>query len=490
MTPHAIHSIDAMKPRLALLSAALLLAGCAVGPDYRRPEAPVPTQFREADGWKLAAADASATTAATHTTDAQASNAWWKHFADPQLDSLVEQVELSNQNIRGAEARYRQASALLDAAQAAYFPTLNATAGVTRNQGVTTTTTGGTTASAGAPIRNTSRLSLTASWEPDLWGRIARSSEAAGASAAAVGADLQAARLSAQAAVTQAYLQLRINDAQHALLARTVDAYTRSAEITRNRFDAGVAARADVTQAQAQLKTAQAQLIDLGIQRRQLEHAIAVLTGRPPADLALAPASTLPALPAVPGLLPSTLLERRPDIAAAERRVAAANAQIGVAQAAFFPTLTLGATAGTQASALARVLSLPNQFWSLGPNLALSVFDAGARSARKAQAIAAWDESVAAYRQTVLTAFQEVEDNLAALRILEAEAQAQAEALAAATETLALVNNQYLAGTVSYLNVTNAQTVALNAERARLDILVRRLTGSVALFKAVGGNPS
>lgn len=473
------HASARMKPRLALLCAILLLAGCAVGPDYQRPDAPVSAQFREADGWKLAAAgDPQAQPAAS---------TWWKHFGDPQLDQLVEQADLSNQNIRVAEARYRQASALLDAAQAAQFPTLNASAGVTRSQGVSTTTTGGTTASAGAPIRNTSRLSLAASWEPDLWGRIARSGEAAQASAAASAADLQAARLSTQAAVTQAYLQLRINDAQHALLERTVAAYTRSGEITRNRFDAGVAARADVTQAQAQLKTAQAQLIDLGIQRRQLEHALAVLTGRPPADLALPPTTRLPDLPPVPGLLPSTLLERRPDIAAAERRVAAANAQIGVAQAAFFPTLTLGATVGTQSAALARVLSLPNQFWSLGPNLALSVFDAGARSARKAQAIASWDESVASYRQTVLTAFQEVEDNLAALRILEAEAQAQADALAAATESLTLVNNQYLAGTVSYLNVTSAQTVALNAERARLDILVRRLTGSVALFKATGG---
>ena len=301
-------------------------------------------------------------------------------------------------------------------------------------------------------------------------------------------ADLAGARLSAQAAVVQAYLQLRINDAQHALLVRTVAAYKRSAEITRNRFDAGVAARADVTQAQAQLKTAEAQLIDLDVQRRQLEHAIAVLAGRAPGELVLAPSAATPALPAVPGVLPSTLLERRPDIAAAERRVAAANAQIGVAQAAFFPTLTLGASGGMQSSALEkRVFSLPNHFWSLGPNLALTLFDAGARDARKAQAVAAWDETVASYRLTVQTAFQEVEDNLAALQTLEAEAAAQAEALAAAAESLELVNNQYLAGTVSYLNVTNAQTVALNAERARLDIMVRRLSGSVALFKAVGG---
>lgn len=474
MSPHAVIPITF---RLAPLAVALLVAGCAVGPDYRRPDAPLSADFREAEGWKLADPD----------TPPAPVNAWWKHFGDARLDSLVDQLELSNQNIRAAEARYRQARALLDVAQAAWFPTVNATAGVTRSQGVSTTTTGGTTANIGAPIRNISRLSLNASWELDLWGRIARTSEAAEASAAAVAADLDAARLSAQAALAQAYLQLRVNDAQHDLLERTVAAYGRSAEITRNRFDAGVAARADVTQAQAQLKTAQAQLIDLDIQRRQLEHAIAVLTGRPPAELSLLPSDQLPSLPAVPGLLPSALLERRPDIAAAERRVAAANAQIGVARAAFFPTLSLGASAGTQSGALARVLSLPNSFWSVGPNLALTVFDAGARSARQAQATAAWEESAALYRQTVLGAFQEVEDNLAALRILDAEAGAQAEALAAASESLELVNNQYLAGTVSYLNVTSAQTVALNAERARLDILVRRLTGSVALFKAIGG---
>lgn len=452
------------------------MAGCSVGPDYRRPDAPLPVQFRAAEGWKLA-----------EPAEVQPAQAWWTRFSDARLDELVAQVELSNQNIRAAEARYRQATAQLDAAQALYFPTLNSALSVSRAQGVNTSSSGSTTSAAGTPARNTSRLSLTASWEPDLWGRISRSNEAGEASAAAAAADLQAARLSAQSALVQAYLQLRVNDAQHALMARTVTAYTRSAEITRNRFEAGVAARADVTQAQAQLKSAQAQLIDLDIQRRQLEHAIAVLTGRAPSELSLPPSDAIPSLPPVPGVLPSALLERRPDIAAAERRVAAANAQIGVAQAAFFPTLTLGATGGTQSSALARVFSLPNQFWSLGPNLALTLFDAGARSARKDQAIAAWDETVATYRQTVLTAFQEVEDNLAALHTLEAEARAQAEALAAANESLSLVNNQYLAGTVSYLNVTNAQTVALTAERARLDILVRRLTGSVALFKAVGG---
>ncbi|MBS0371838.1 MAG: efflux transporter outer membrane subunit [Proteobacteria bacterium] len=461
-----------MKHSLLVSLNLLALAGCAVGPDHHRPEAAVPAQFREAAGWKLA-----------EPTDGQHTGEWWKRFGDAQLDALVDEAGRANQNIRIAEARYRQATALLGAAQAQYFPTLNSGLGVTRSQGASASSTG----TVSTPARNTSRLSLTASWEADLWGRIARLNEAGAASAAAAAADLAGAQLSAQAAIVQAYLQLRINDAQHALLVRTVDAYKRSAEITRNRFDAGVAARADVTQAQAQLKTAEAQLIDLDVQRRQLEHAIAVLAGRAPGELVLAPASATPALPAVPGVLPSALLERRPDIAAAERRVAAANAQIGVAQAAFFPTLTLGASGGMQSSALERVFSLPNHFWSLGPNLALTLFDAGARDAKKAQAVAAWDETVANYRLTVQTAFQEVEDNLAALQTLEAEAGAQAEALAAAREALDLVNNQYLAGTVSYLNVTSAQTVALNAEQSLLSTQVRRLTGSVALFKAVGG---
>jgi NodT family efflux transporter outer membrane factor (OMF) lipoprotein len=267
-----------------------------------------------------------------------------------------------------------------------------------------------------------------------------------------------------------------------------VAAYRRSLEITGNRYQAGVAARLDVSEAETQLKSTQAQAIDLGVQRAQLEHAIAVLLGRPPADFAIADNATPPPLPAIPAALPAALLERRPDIAAAERRTAAANAAIGVAQAAFFPALTLGAGAGYQNSSFAQLLTAPNRFWSLGPTLAVTLFDGGARAAQRDQAGAAYEQSVASYRQTVLAAFQEVEDNLASLRVLEQEARVQQEAAGAAAESLALADNQYKAGTVSYLNVVTAQATALNAEIATLAIAGRRLVASVGLLKALGGD--
>jgi NodT family efflux transporter outer membrane factor (OMF) lipoprotein len=265
-------------------------------------------------------------------------------------------------------------------------------------------------------------------------------------------------------------------------------AYERSLQITRNRYEAGVAGKLDVAQAEAQLKSTQAQAIDLGVQRAQLEHAIAILVGKAPASFSLAVADGFPAVPEIPLQLPSALLERRPDIAAAERRAAAANAEIGVAQAAYFPTLTLGANGGYQGSSFSQLMTLPNRFWSVGPALALTLFDGGARSAQKAHAIAAYDASAAAYRQTVLAGFQEVEDNLAALRILDQEAVVQQDATRAAAESLELTNNQYQAGIVSYLNVVVAQATALNADRSNLDIAGRRLVASVTLLKALGGD--
>jgi NodT family efflux transporter outer membrane factor (OMF) lipoprotein len=299
---------------------------------------------------------------------------------------------------------------------------------------------------------------------------------------------VQAALLSAQATLVQTYLQLRVIDAQRRLLDETVSAFQDSLQITRNRYAAGVAGRIDVAQAETQLKSTQAQAIDLGVQRAQLEHAIALLIGKAPADFALVANDALPQLPSIPVGLPSTLLERRPDVAAAERRAAAANAQIGVAQAAFFPALTLSATGGYQSSSLSQLFTLPNRFWSLGPALALTLFDAGARSARKDEAIAAYDASVATYRQTVLTALQEVEDNLVALRVLDAEAAMQREATLSAEESLRLTRNQYKAGTVSYLNVVIVQAAALAAERNTLDITGRRLVASAGLLKALGGD--
>jgi NodT family efflux transporter outer membrane factor (OMF) lipoprotein len=329
---------------------------------------------------------------------------------------------------------------------------------------------------------------LNASWEADVWGNIRRSVESSTASAQASAADLQAALLSIHATLVQTYLQLRINDAQYRLLEETMAAYERTLQITRNRFEAGIVSRLDVAQAETQLKSTQAQAIDLGEQRGQLEHAIALLVGKTPADFTLAPTYVLPKLPSVPGELPSTLLERRPDVAAAERRAAAANAQIGVAQAAFFPTLMLGASGGFQSSSLSQLFSLPNRFWSLGPSLAMTLFDGGAHSAQKEQAIAIYDQNVATYRQTVLTAFQSVEDSLVSLRVLAQEESVQHEAVSSAHASVSLTNDQYQAGTVSYLNVVTAQVAALSADLGSLNIAGRRLLASTALLKALGGD--
>jgi len=448
-----------------LLLALLVLSGCAVGPDYHKPEISVPAAFKEAEGWKLA-----------QPQDEALRGKWWELYGDTQLNALVEQVTVSNQNVHVAEAQYRQALAVLAGSRAGYFPTLSGSASVSRGQ------------SGSATIATPNdRVALNASWEADVWGNIRRSVESSTASAQASAADLQAALLSIHATLVQTYLQLRINDAQYRLLEETMAAYERTLQITRNRYEAGIVSRLDVAEAETQLKSTQAQAIDLGEQRGQLEHAIALLVGKAPADFTLAPTYVLPELPSVPGELPSTLLERRPDVAAAERRVAAANAQIGVAQAAFFPTLMLGATGGFQGSSWANLFSLPNRFWSVGPALAETLFDGGLRRAQSDQAVAAYDASVATYRQTVLGGFQEVEDNLAALRLLEQEAQVQDEAVKAARQSVILTTNQYKAGTVSYLNVVIVQATALANERTSVDLLGRRLAARVLLIEAIGG---
>ena len=465
-----------IKTLPAALSALFLLAGCAVGPDYKRDDVDTPAAFKEAEGWKQAAP----------RDDAQRGN-WWELYGDPQLNDLVKQVAVSNQNVRAAEAQYRQAAALLDATQAQYYPTLSSGVSASRGQG-TSSTSSASTVTPGAPIRNTARASLNVSWEADVWGRIHRTVEANEASAQASNDDLRAALLSAQATLVQTYLQLRVIDAERRMLNDTVVAYDRSLQITRNQYVAGVAGRVDVAQAESQLKSTQAQAIDLGVQRAQYEHAIATLVGKAPADFRIESNDSIPMLPSIPLALPSELLERRPDIASAERNMAAANAQIGVAQAAYFPDLTLSGTGGYQSSSFSKLLTLPNRFWSVGPALALTLFDAGARSAAKAQAVAGYDKNVALYRQTVLSAFQEVEDNLAALRILADEAEPQKAAAVSAAEAQTITTNQYQAGTVSYLNVVTTQAAALTAARNELNITGRQLVASAALLKALGGN--
>jgi len=449
-------------------------AGCMVGPNYVRPPAGAPTEFKEAEGWKVA-----------QPSDDKLRTTWWEAFEDPELNALIVQVQINNQNLKAAEANVRAARALGDQARAQLFPMVTGNADLTRSgSGSNAGNTGGTGLGG---VHNSYNLSLDVGWELDVWGRIRRTIEAANASTQASEADLQAATLSAQAQLAQDYLLLRVQDATIALLQDTVAAFEKSAQLTRNQYAVGVAARADVVQAEAQLKSTQAQAIDAGIQRAQLEHAIALLIGKAPAELSIAVAPMHAVFPDIPTGLPSALLERRPDIAGAERRAAAANAQIGVAEAAYYPDLTLSATGGFQSSTIGRLLSLPSRFWSLGPSLAQVIFDAGLRRAQTAQAVATYDADVATYRQTVLTAFQSVEDNLAALRILQQEASVQDEAVKAARESVTITTNQYKAGTANYLAVVVVQAAALADERAALAILGQRLTASVALIMALGG---
>jgi len=463
---------------VALAAPLMLLTACTVGPNYVRPAVDAPAAFKEMDGWKTA-----------QPRDHEFKGKWWEAFNDPLLNDLEEQVNISNQNLAQAEAQYRQARALVQSARAGYFPTLSANASESRSRASSSFSSQQlqSTNPVTRGITNNYLLTLDAVWEVDVWGRVRRTVESNEASAQASTADLEAARLSAQAELAQDYLQLRTLDTQKQLLGSTVAAYEKSLQLTQNQYAAGIVAKADVILAQTQLKSTQAQAIDTGVQRAQLEHAIALLVGKPASVFFIAPAPLTATLPTVPIGMPSELLERRPDIAAAERRVVAANAQIGVAKAAYFPSLTLSASGGYQSSSIANWITLPSRFWAVGPALAETLFDGGLRRAQTAQAIAIYDANVAAYRQTVLTGFKEVEDNLAALRILEQEAEVQDEAVQFARQTVALTTNQYKAGTVNYLNVTVVQAAALNNERTAVDILNRRLAASILLIKALGG---
>ena len=460
----------------ALAVPVLLLGACTVGPDYVKPAVDMPAAYTEMNGWKPA-----------EPRDHDTGGPWWTIFKDPLLDSLQEQVSVSNQNLAQAEARYRQALALVQSARAGYSPTVTGGVSFTRSRASSTTIAQPTSAPVSRGVVETRNLPFNAAWEADVWGKIGRAVEANVAGAQAGAADLAAARLSAQAQLAQNYFQLRALDAQKQLLEDTLAGYEKSLQLSQNQYQAGIVSRADVVLARTQLKSTQAQAIDLGVQRAQLEHAIALLAGKPASGFSIprAPLAAVP--PAVPAGLPSELLERRPDIAAAERRVAQANAQIGIAKSAWFPSFTLSAGTGFQSATAAQWLTAPSRFWSIGPALAETLFDGGLRRAQSDQAIAAHELSVSAYRQTVLTGFQEVEDNLAALRILEQEAQAQQEAVQSSRQSLALTLNQNKAGTVSYLNVITVQAAALANERTAVDILGRRLAASVLLVKALGG---
>lgn len=456
-----------MIPFRFFLVLVLLLGGCAtVGPEYVRPKVVVPEGWREAVGWKRA-----------EPRDHVARGRWWEIYGDPRLNALAERVETGNQNVAAAEARVRQALAIARQARADLSPAAAASGGVTRS-GAGDSRTG-----------PTSRFDagVDAAWEPDLWGRVRRSIDAGEAQWQASAADLAAVRLSAVAALVQSYLALRVTHAQARLLSDTVAVYEKSLLLTRNRYVAGVAGRQDVALAEAQLKGAQAQLVDLGVTRAQLEHAIAVLVGEAPAALSIESLAGTPALPEIPLDLPSELLERRPDIASAERRMAAASARIGVAEAAFYPSVTLSGSLGLRSATLPNLLNASSTLWSLGIAAAQLLFDGGARQALVDQTRAAYDAEVATYRQTVLTSFQEVEDNLVALRVLAEEAKLQEEATRASRTTVELMLNRYRAGTVGFLDVIQVQTILLSNERALLQILGRRLAASAQLVKALGG---
>ena len=461
------------KCRLAaLVLLPLLLNACSVTPVYERPAVPEPAVFKEAQGWVPAA-----------PADALDRGAWWTLFDDPVLNELAAAVDVSNQNVAAATAAYAQARALVQQQRAALFPVVTLNAGGSRSGA---SEEAGATARTGS-VRNNVQLGIGTSWEPDVWGRLRSATESASASAQASAADLASARLSAQGELATNYFSLRQTDAQISLLRATIAGYERSLQIARNRYAAGVATKTDVLQAETQLANAQADEVGLARQRAQLEHAIAVLIGKAPADFTLVPAEWNVSVPQIPVGLPSTLLQRRPDIAAAERRVAAANEQIGIARSAYFPSFGLSASYGSSASNVAGLFNASSALWSLGLSIAQTVFDAGATTARVDEARAARDESIARYRQTVLAAFQNVEDQLAAAQVLARQQELRVRASQAADEAEALMLNRYRAGQVGFSDVVTAQVSALNARRAVVQAQSDRQVAAIALIQALGG---
>ena len=472
----------------------LLLASCTVGPNYQRPADATPPALKEAAGWTTAS-----------PADLLDKGPWWTLFNDPVLNGLCARIEVSNQNVAAAAAAVDAAQALIREARAGYFPTLDITPSVTKSGGGGSTgtiiTTGGgtgtgTTGSSGTVSSTIGssgsgtryRITGGASWEPDLWGRVRRTVEQAKGTAAASAADLAAARLSAQSTLATDYLQMRALDAEIDLVAATGKSFDRALQITVNRYNAGVSAKTDLLQAQTQVASTRGDLAELVRQRGVLEHAVAVLSGEAPATFVIAKAAWRPAVPDVPAGIPSTLLERRPDIAAAERRIAAANAGIGVQVAAFYPNLTLTGSVGQSASSIGNLFSGSAFLWSLGASLAQSIFDGGLTRGRVAEARATWRQSVATYRQTVLAALQDTEDQLIGARQLAVTYTLRQEASAAADQTEKLVLNQYLAGQVAFTDVVTVQATALTARRTLVTAAVNRQATAVSLIRALGGS--
>jgi NodT family efflux transporter outer membrane factor (OMF) lipoprotein len=466
---------------LAVLAAALV-AGCSVSPTYHVPATPSPAAFKELEGWVPAA-----------PADALERGPWWTLFGDPVLNELAASVEVSNQNVAAAVAAYAQARSIVAEQRAALFPSLSLTGSGTRSGtrggggAATVDANGNIIGSGGGKVSNNYRLSIGGSWEPDVWGRLRAGVSAASASAQASAADLAAATLSAQGELALDYVSLRSVDAQRALLATTIEGYERELRITQNRYDAGIVPHSDVYQAETQLANARSDELALATQRAQLEHAIAVLVGKAPAEFSLAVAPWKVSVPEVPVGVPSTLLQRRPDIAGAERRVAAANEQIGIARSAYFPDIGLSASYGTAASRVGDLFNVSAAAWSFGLSAAQTLFDAGATRARVAGARAAQEEAAARYRQTVLSAFADVENQLAATRVLAQQQELRRQASAAADKVEQQVLNRYRAGQVSYTEVVTAQVTALNARRSLVQAQADRQTTAVALIQSLGG---
>nr|WP_259660764.1 efflux transporter outer membrane subunit [Zwartia hollandica] len=448
------------------------LTACMVGPDYVRPTIDVGVQFKESPGWKLA--------------QPALANAprepWWLMYRDSTLTQLMQELNVSNQNIALAEARFRQAVAVTQGARAPLLPSVTATGSATRAGAA-----GSTSGLSASATNNSYGLSAQATWQIDIWGSVRRNIEATDATELALAADVSGARLTAQTALALAYLQVRVLDEQRRLLTATVDAYQRALKLTQNRYNAGISGQGDVSVARTQLESTRAQLIDLEQQRAIFENAVAVLLGRAPSTFAIKAEKVPLVPPMVPVGLPSELLERRPDVAAAERRTAAANAQIGVATAAWFPNLTLNANAGYRSNDFTQWFTAPAQFWALGPQLAALIFDGGARQAQINQTRAQFDAQVAIYRQTVLTALQEVENAMVQMRVFEQEEAVQRLAVQSAQQSLRLARNQYDQGLIDYLSVAVLETTALNNERTYITLVGNRFAASVRLVASLGG---
>jgi NodT family efflux transporter outer membrane factor (OMF) lipoprotein len=478
----------------------LVLAGCMVGPDYKRPAAPAPVAFKELAGWKI-----------SQPADAMDKGPWWSVYHDPELDRLESMVEVSNQTVKQFEAQYRNATALVGEARSGLFPTVGVSPSVTHSgsgssggsstssarSSSSSSTTGGSSVgtstssssgrSGGGGSTTEYSITGTVSWVPDLWGSVRRQIESSRSAAQVSAADLANAKLSAQATLATDYFDLRAEDALTQLLTETVAADRRAMEITQNQYRAGTTASIDYLTALAQLQSTQAQLVAVGIQRQQFEHAIAVLTGHAPAEVTITPAPLAADVPILPPGLPSTLLERRPDVAAAERLMQEENALIGVQIAAFYPNISLSALGGYAGSPLGELFNASNQLWSLGASASETLFEGGLRTASVAAARATYDASVATYRQTVLTAFQGVEDALSNLRILELQAKAESIAVDSTRRALNATLNQYQAGTVPYTSVITEQTLLLSDQQTLLSVQQSRLVASVALIEAMGG---